>query len=172
MKDGRMNNHAGERRFSPLVPLSARINGLCEVLLFVLMIAMIVISTAQVVCRLVTQALTWSEELTRFLLVAASLVGAAVAFYRGSHISVTFVIEKLPRRGQTLVFLVMQALGVLFFGVLARYGHVMMEREALQTTPALGISMSVLYAQFPLFSAVVILHLLATVEIYLRGGRR
>lgn len=172
MKDGRMNSHAGERRFSPLVPLSARINGLCEVLLFVLMIAMIVITTAQVVCRLVTQALTWSEELTRFLLVAASLVGAAVAFYRGSHISVAFVIEKLPKRGQTLVFLVMQALGVLFFGVLARYGHVIMEREALQTTPALGISMSVLYAQFPLFSAVVILHLLATAEIYLRGGRR
>lgn len=165
-------NQGDERRFSPLVSLSTQVNKVCEVLLFGVLMVMIAVTTAQVVFRMVTQALTWSEELTRFLLVTASLVGAAVAFYRGSHIAVTFVVEKLPKSLQTLLFLATQALGILFFAVLIKYGLVMVEREALQTTPALGLSMGVLYAQFPVFSAVVILHMLAATEKYLKGGKR
>ncbi len=159
-----------KRRYSPLVSLSVFVNKICEVLLFVLMLAMIAMTTAQVVCRLVTQALTWSEELTRFLLVTVSLLGAAVAFFRGSHISVTFFVDKLPKGLRSLVFFAVQLAGVGFFCVLARYGWILMEHEARQMTPALGLSMKLLYCQFPIFSAVVILHLLANIEKYLKGG--
>ena len=168
-----LNTNSGDKgRASPLVSFSTGVNKVCEVILFVLMLAMIVTTTAQVLCRMFTQALTWSEELTRFLLVTVSLVGAAVAFYRGSHIAVTFLVEKLPGALRAVLFLVMQLAGVCFFVILARYGWVLMEQEASQMTPALGLSMKLLYGQFPVFSAVVILHLLAGIELYLRGGQR
>ena len=69
-----LNTNSGDKgRTSPLVSFSTGVNKVCEVLLFVLMLAMIVTTTAQVLCRMFTQALTWSEELTRFLLVTVSL---------------------------------------------------------------------------------------------------
>ncbi len=161
----------GDQRYSPLVSLSHRLNKICEALLFLLMLAMIVVTTAQVAFRMVTQALTWSEELTRFLLVFCSLVGATVAFHRGAHISVTMVVDALPRPLRFLVVCFTNLAGVGFFIILARYGWQLMLSEARQMTPALGISMKWLYAMFPAFSAVTIVHLLANFEKYLRGGK-
>ena len=157
-----------KRQFSPLVSLSFYVNKVCEVLLFALMLLMIALTSAQVICRLVTQALTWSEEVTCFALFTTSLVGATVAFYRGSHIAVTVLVDALPRWLRVTLFLAMQAVGVVFFVILARYGLVLMEFEAGQMTPALGFSMQWLYGQFPVFSVIVILHLLANTEKYLR----
>lgn len=169
-QENKLNGDKG--RFSPLVSLSVYVNNVCEMLLFVLLLVMIALTTAQVVCRMVTQALTWSEELTRFLLVTVSLLGAAVAFFRGSHIAVTILVDNMPRALKSLVFVLMQLLGIVFFCVLAYYGRIIMQREAFQITPALGLSMSVIYAQFPVFSAVVVLHLLANIEKFIRGGAK
>lgn len=157
-------------RYSLLVSLSTTVNKFCEVLLFVLMIAMIAATTAQVAFRLVTQALTWTEELTRFLLVFCSLVGATVAFYRGSHIALSVVVDYLPKPLRTLVFIVINLIELAFFAILAYYGITLMDHEAAQMTPALNISMKWLYMMFPAFSAVTILHLIAGVEKYLKGG--
>ena len=44
--------------------------------------------------------LSWTEELSRFLLVWASLLAAAVATKRRSHFRVAFVIERLSRAGK------------------------------------------------------------------------
>ena len=140
--------------------------------MFVLILVMIALTTAQVICRMVTQALTWSEELTRFLLVTVSLLGAAVAFFRGSHVAVTILVDKLPKVLKGIVFVAMQILGVGFFCILAKYGYILMNNEAMQMTPALNLSMKTLYMQFPIFSVVVILHLLANIEKYLRGGNK
>ena len=79
---------------SLLCLLSERVNALGEMLLFVLILAMVGITTMQVICRFFFTALTWSEELTRFLLVFASLVGASVGFKRGNHIAITALREK------------------------------------------------------------------------------
>lgn len=160
-----------KRRYSPLVSLSNGLNKVCEGLLFVLMLVMIALTTVQVACRMVTQALTWSEELTRFLLVTVSLLGAAVAFFRGSHIAVTVLVERLPQWLRSCIFVAVQLIGVAFFCVLAWYGWVLMQHEARQMTAALGISMKVLYFQFPIFSVVVVVHLLAGIEKYLRFER-
>ncbi|MCF4113829.1 MULTISPECIES: TRAP transporter small permease [Dethiosulfovibrio] len=141
--------------------LSDRVNRACEVLLFVLMIAMVALTTAQILCRIFGDALIWSEELVRFMLVGASLVGAAVAFYRGSHISITFLTERLPRPLRLFVAVVVQSMAVAFFVIVGWYGGALMETEAFQTTPALGVSMRWIYAMYPLFCVVVILHLVA-----------
>ncbi|TCJ13480.1 TRAP transporter small permease [Rubrobacter taiwanensis] len=42
--------------------------------------------------------LAWADELARFLFIWIIFVGAALAFFRGEHISVTYLVERLPRR--------------------------------------------------------------------------
>ncbi|SMG21108.1 TRAP transporter small permease [Dethiosulfovibrio salsuginis] len=151
--------------------LSFNVNRICEVTLFSLMVFMVGLTMAQIVCRVFFQALVWSEELVRFSLVAASLVGASVAFYRGSHISISFLTDRLPSGLRLAVQVAMRLGAVAFFVVVAWYGWILMGTESFQTTPALGISMRWVYAMYPLFGAVVILHLLAGFAD-LMGGER
>ncbi len=151
--------------------LSDSVNRLSERLLFFLMLLMIGVTTAQVFFRFFFEALTWSEELSCFLLVLASLLGAAVAFKRGSHIAVTFVTQKLPPGLQKGMAVLVNLLGILFFAIVARYGAVLMRTEASQTTPAMMISMSWIYAMYPVLGAVIILHLAAGIGEVLKGGR-
>nr|WP_321499701.1 TRAP transporter small permease [uncultured Dethiosulfovibrio sp.] len=151
--------------------LSFNVNRVCEVTLFSLMVFMVGLTMAQIICRVFFQALVWSEELVRFSLVASSLVGASVAFYRGSHISISFLTDRLPSALRLVVQVAVRLGSVAFFVVVAWYGWVLMGTEAFQTTPALGISMRWVYAMYPLFGSIIILHLIAGFAD-LMGGER
>lgn len=150
--------------------LSDAVNLWSERFLFVLMLAMVGVTTAQVVFRFFFQALTWSEELSCFLLVLASLVGSAVAFKKGSHIAVTFAADKLPVTGRKLLATFVYLLGLGFFLIVAYYGALLMKSEAGQTTPALQISMRWIYLMYPVTGAVTALHLLDGMVRVWTGG--
>ena len=140
--------------------LSDGANKCCEVALFGLMSLMVVVTMAQVICRFFFTALTWSEELSCFLLVLASLVGAAVAFKRGSHIAVTFLVDRLPAAGKKVMATLVDLLGLGFFAIVAVYGAVLMKSEAGQLTPAMQISMKWIYLMYPIVGGVTLLHIL------------
>lgn len=160
---------AEEGRRSPLSLLSARINHICEMALFVLMIAMVLLTTLQIFCRIFADALIWSEELTRFMLVGASLLGATVAFKKGSHISITFLTDRLSKGPRKAIALAMQLVALYFFWVVGWYGYTLMKSMSFQTTPALGISMQWVYLMYPVFSVIVIIHLLDGLISIMRG---
>jgi TRAP-type transport system small permease protein len=151
--------------------LSDAANRWSERALFVLMMLMVIVTTAQVVFRFFFDALTWSEELSCFLLVCASLVGAAVAFKRGSHIAITFLSERLPQGGKKALALAVHLLGLLFFGIVTWYGVVLMGTEAGQLTPALQISMKWVYLMYPVVGVVVMIHLLDGIARTWKGAR-
>jgi len=94
------------------------------------------------------------------MLVFSSLVGASIAFKRGSHIAITFFVNKLPRVLNKLIALFVQILGIIFFAVMAWYGVVMMISEGSQTTPAMGLSMFWIYLMYPGMGIVILIHLL------------
>jgi len=155
---------------SLLLAWSDRINAWCEKALFVLMLAMIFFTTLQVITRVFFTALSWSEEITCFLLVYASLVGAAVAFKRGSHIAVTFIVEYLPAGVQKALALLVHLLGISFFGVIALYGILLMKSESQQTSPAMMIPMIWVYLIFPVLGGIIILHLFAGLRQTMKRG--
>ncbi len=155
---------------SLLLAWSDRINAWSEKALFGLMVAMIFFTTLQVITRVFFTALSWSEEITCFLLVYASLVGAAVAFKRGSHIAVTFIVQRLPAGGQKAMAILVHLLGIGFFAVIAFYGILLMKAESHQTSPAMMIPMVWVYLIFPVLGGVIILHLLAAIGQTLKGN--
>jgi TRAP-type C4-dicarboxylate transport system permease small subunit len=62
------------------------------------------VMTAQVVMRFVFQSpLTWSQELTLFLLIYLCYFSADVVYYRNEHISVEYFVELLPAWAQKIV---------------------------------------------------------------------
>lgn len=155
---------------SALLQWSDRLNGWSEKLLFGLMIAMIFFTTIQVVFRVFFTAFSWTEEITCFLLVYASLVGTAVAFKRGSHIAVTFLAQRLPGAGQKFLAVGVHLLGIAFFAVMVIYGALLMGTESRQLSPGMQVPMAWVYVAFPAVGTVIILHLLAGIRQTLGKG--
>ncbi len=157
-----MDNGVGGKTHRPvIILLSDRLNKICEIILFIFLLAMIITTTMQVIFRFFFQALSWSEEVTRFLLVWSSLIGAAIAFKRRSHIAVTFVIERFPPVLRKLAVVITYILGVIFFLIVLWYGIELMIEEATQTSPALNIPMPYIYSIYPVMGTVIILHLIS-----------
>ncbi|MBN2875759.1 MAG: TRAP transporter small permease [Spirochaetales bacterium] len=164
-------NQTGERRRPLIHQLSDRANLYSEWVLFAMMLLMVLVIVAQVIFRFLFDALTWSEELSCFLLVFASLLGSAIAFKRGSHIAVTMLRDNLPAGARKVLATVIYALGLGFFSIVAYYGAVMMKEEGGQLTPALQISMRWIYLMYPVVGGITALHLLDGIVTTWEGGK-
>ena len=53
--------------------------------IFVMLLLMVIITGAQIVCRIFFKSLQWSEEATRYLLIWCSMLGAGCVYKHGGH---------------------------------------------------------------------------------------
>ena len=150
--------------------LSDGINTACEMSLFGTLTLMTVITILQIVCRMWFKALTWSEEATCFLLVLASFLGTAVAFKRGAHLAVVFLLDFLPKAVKKGALLAIELMGIAFFAVVTWYGAMLCAQERMQMASSMPISMGWIYLIFPLTGSITILHLAERAESLLRYG--
>lgn len=129
--------------------------------LFLTLSSMIVLITAQVIFRVFFTALSWSEELSRYLLVWSSFIGASVAFKKGAHIAVTFAVDMLPGKIQKLVQSLSCILMALFFGITIWYSIFLFNVQVFQVSPAMGLKMRYIYMIIPIAFSVMSVHLLS-----------
>ena len=77
----------------------------------------------QVILRYVFDSpLTWSEELARYLMIWCAFLGWVIASRHDSHLAMTFVLDKAPRRTRAAVRIATEAATLLFAWVLGRRG--------------------------------------------------
>lgn len=128
---------------------------------FLLVAAMVIVTTLQVVFRVFFNALTWSEELSRYLLVWGTFFGATLAYKRGNHIAVTFVIDLLPGRVRTAFLILSYLLSMVFFVVIAVQGMKMIQMQVFQISPAMSLPMKHVYLSIPVSLLIMTIHALA-----------
>lgn len=131
-----------------------------------LSIGFLVLATALALYQVTTRFVfgnpsTWSEVITRSSMIWSVFLGVAVAYRHGAMISVEFVQQILPPRLGLGLFLVANALSVLFFAILFWQGWAMSERVANQNLAALDISIAWAYAALPVGSVFIIIAVLA-----------
>lgn len=141
-------------------------------IVFLGMAALIGVITLQIVSRVFFTAVGWTEEVARFLLVWITFLGATLAFQRGRHIAVTFVVEALPLRLAQLarIAAVLVALGFLI--VLIVIGYRYMQVQSFQRSASLRLSMTYVYAVIPLSAAIMAWYALVDIiELIVEGPR-
>lgn len=132
--------------------------------LCVLLVAMVIVTFAQVVSRYVLHiSLSWSEEVARFLLMWLAMLGAAYGFKTKSHFAMALVVnrfgERLRRILGLLVTLVIAAFMALFVVLTLQLIFFAMID---QTAPATQISMALPYAAGPVGGILMIYYILRT----------
>ena len=121
----------------------------------------VVVVFAQVIWRFVfNDPFTWSEELARYLQVWIVLLAASVCIHEGSHLAVDYLVHHLSPRYQRILSLVVALLMMIFVIVLVVAGVKMMVTARSQSSPALHIPMSAVYAVFPVAGTLMLLETL------------
>jgi TRAP-type C4-dicarboxylate transport system permease small subunit len=114
--------------------------------LFIFLVVM-----AQIVFRYFLQSpLVWSEELSRAIFIWVSLIGWVLATRSGSHIRITFFVDRLPAPLGRALAVFMRLATIAFLIVLGVYGVIMTWRtfgRSLITLP--GIPVGLLYLSLP-----------------------
>ncbi len=117
-------------------------------ILFMAVIAVVI--PYEVVGRYVFQKMTiWSGEVSTYSLVWASMLGGAVGLKKGYTINMAAVVEAVPPAVANAMKLVSYLCALFFFGTMFGYGLFQTIYNANQTSPAIGLVMSIPYAALP-----------------------
>ena len=138
--------------------VSDLVNKACSVILVALLAGMVLTTSLQIICRVFFNALSWSEEVTRYFLVWTTFIGAGCVYKKGGHISVTFAQEKLPHNLQKVSQVLVHLLCGAFFAIAVYYGFKYMGKQGTQLSAAMRIPMSRMYMAIPIGCGVMLLH--------------
>ena len=104
----------------------------------------------QIVARFILMvSIPWTDELARYLMIWASFIGLGVAYRRGQLICVGIVKDNLPRGLFRVATLVSDVLCSIFAVVAIIYGVKLCLLNAGQVSPALRISLGIIYGAIP-----------------------
>lgn len=136
-----------------------------------LLITMALAVFAQVVFRFILkQPLAWSEEISRYLMIWLTFLGATLAIEKKAHPRVEIFVELLPRRIKQVVHVLVILLSSIFYSLLVYYGAEFMAKSLDQLSPAMGFPMGFVYLVIPVSGLLLILNSLAEIERILKGG--
>jgi TRAP-type transport system small permease protein len=127
------------------------------------MAAICVITFANVVVRYLTNAsFAFTEEISVFLLVVLTLVGAAAAFARDRNIRVDFLVLKLPQAARFVLELAGMVLSAVLFTMVAWYGwRFFLDDVQYETTsPGLGLPQWVYSVWLTVLCMLIVLRIL------------
>ncbi|KUO67884.1 MAG: hypothetical protein APF77_12220 [Clostridia bacterium BRH_c25] len=130
----------------------------CCVIVVVLLAGMVLVTSAQIICRVFFSALSWSEEVARYLLVWSTFIGAGCVYKKGGHISVLVAQELLPSKLRKPLQILVHVLCGAFFMLAVYYGFKYTGKQGTQLSAALRIPMSLMYMAIPVGSGVMLVH--------------
>lgn len=114
---------------------------------------------------------TWSGEAATFSLVWASMMGAAAGLRKGYQVGMTSVLESLPAKHARLVQGVGYLWSIFFLAIMVYFGFEQASLNYHQTSPGMGIRMSIPYAALPIGFLVMLLVTIEDALLFLGLGK-
>lgn len=113
--------------------------------------AMTVVIWMSVFTRYVVEnPLPWAEQVAKYLMIWAAMVGSSLAMRKGAHVAVDLVVTMLPRRAADVAHWVGAILTGGFLLMIVIYGIQFCMAVRLHSDPVVGeLSMAVPYAAIP-----------------------
>ena len=142
-----------------------RVNRLAVIAILAAMAMMVF---ANVVLRFLTDhSILWVEEVSRYLMIWLTFLGAGVVLRYGGHIGIDTLQDKLPEHAawiRAVIFVLMLAFFVAMVWLGVKYASLTWG----QTTPVLQIPVGAVYLAMPIGFALLIVHLLLMAAPYVR----
>jgi len=138
--------------------LSDILDKIAEVVIVFMLGAMVLITGAQIVCRIFFTALSWSQEATRYLLIWSTLFGAGCVYKHGGHISISVLGDALPEKAKNILQIVIHLLCMILFALVVFYGIQYFGKQGSQLSAAMRLPMRYVYLCIPIGCGVMFFH--------------
>lgn len=129
-----------------------------EVVIVAMLGIMVVVTGAQIVCRVFFTSLSWSEEATRYLLIWSTLLGAGCVYKHAGHISITLLQDLLPEKAKDVIQILIHGLCILLFALIVFYGIKYFGKQGKQLSATMRLPMKYVYTCIPLGAGIMIVH--------------
>lgn len=127
----------------------------------IVMLVLLIFGTWQIFTRwILNNPSTFTEEMLRYLLIWAGMIGAAYCFFHDKHVKLTLLTSKLHGPALTAVTILDEIIVVLFVLYVYVYGGGQMMMRTMangQLTAVLRLPMSLIYGCLPVSGVFVIL---------------
>lgn len=153
------------RQLSPLRAVSEVLDKTFGAMIVILLGAMVIVTCMQILARVLCdyvswiRPLSWSEELTRYMLIWATFLGAACVYYHSGNIAITAVQNLLPKKGQGFVRTLVHLICLVLFVVLTIYG-IRYTQKLNKSAASLPIKMRWVFICVPVSTCVMGWHAL------------
>ena len=135
--------------------------------IIVMLAAMAAMVFANVALRFLTDhSILWVEEVSRYLMIWLTFMGAGLVLRYGGHIGIDSLQEMYPRAAPALR-LVIFVLLLCFFAFMVWIGVRYASRTWTQTTPVTEVPVGAVYLCIPIGFALLIVHLLLMARPYI-----
>jgi TRAP-type C4-dicarboxylate transport system permease small subunit len=134
------------------------LNKFAEAIIALLFTAIVVVGAMQVFNRYVLNvSLSWSEEFQKFAFIWLVFIAIPVAYNRSAHLRVETFFDLMPGKLQFVLRWVFDLLWIGFGVSLVMFTWRLMQVTKYQSSPGLGISMSIVYAGMVVGGAYLVL---------------
>jgi TRAP-type C4-dicarboxylate transport system permease small subunit len=131
------------------------------VLMSVALVGVALMVCMQVLFRFVLGApLHYTEEVARYLTIWAALLGASLGVRSGTHFSVRYVVNRLPRPAARAVGVFARLLVAAFLVAFVATSALLLETALVQSSPAARIPMVLVYAAAPVAGVLMLFFIL------------
>ncbi|MGI6034972.1 MAG: TRAP transporter small permease [Limnochordia bacterium] len=152
--------------------LRKRFDELIENAATAVFVFMFIVTALQVILRFVFQRpLMWTEEAARFLYVWLTFLGAAVIMRDNEHITIDFLVKKLPSKLQLALSLCIQG-AIIVYAVVVFMGSLIMIRinwDAPASTMPNVVTMAHVYLALPVGMTLIIYYVLRSLPAQVRA---
>ena len=145
------------------------INKILRFIVIIMLSVMSVVVFAQVLFRIVHLSIPWSEELSKYLLIWSTFLGAAICIRKGSLVGLEFLKNSMSEEKQKILQTLLNLLVCAMLLFLINVGFWAVRRVWFQITPVLKLSMGLMYAAIPIGSVFMLINQIL-VTIYLWKG--
>ena len=145
------------------------INKILRFIVIIMLSVMSVVVFAQVLFRIVHLSIPWSEELSKYLLIWSTFLGAAICIRNGSLVGLELLKSSMSEEKQKILQTILNLIVCAMLLFLINVGFWAVRRVWFQITPVLKLSMGLMYAAIPIGSVFMLINQIL-VTIYLWKG--
>ena len=100
---------------------------------------------------------TFTDELLRYVLIIAGMIGSAYCFYRDEHLALTLVTDKAKGPFKVILNIFIEACILFFVGYVFVFGGIKLASTATNVSSVMRIPMKTLYLIEPLCGVMIII---------------
>lgn len=122
------------------------------------MLGLVIGGTWQIFSRLILgNPSTATDEILRFLLIWASMIGTAYCFYKNEHLALDLVTNKVKGKTSVALSVFIEIMVLLFVGYVFVYGGYKLTVNSPNASPVLQIPYKFLYSILPISGVFIII---------------